>query len=81
MHNICKLREIYCDRQVSLYTPLEKGFQLNLQKLKKDSEVKMLSEINPDCPIMDKDRGSYLVAVDSSKHLQFNKIKEIKKKT
>lgn len=41
----------------------------------------MLSEINLECPIMDKDRGSYLVAVDSSKHLQFNKIKEIKKKT
>lgn len=81
MHNICKLREIYCDRQVSTYPPLENRFQLNLEKLKKDSEVKMLSEINLDCPIMDKDRGSYLVAVDSSKHLQFNKIKEIKKKT
>lgn len=81
MHNICKLREIYCDRQVSMYPPLENRFQLNLEKLKKDSEVKMLSEINLDCSIMDKDRGSYLVAVDSSKHLQFNKIKEIKKKT
>lgn len=81
MHNICKLREIYCDRQVSMYPPLENRFQLNLEKLKKDSAVKMLSEINLDCPIMDKDRGSYLVAVDSSKHLQFNKIKEIKKKT
>lgn len=81
MHNICKFREIYCDRQVSMYPPLENRFQLNLQKLKKDSEVKMLSEINLECPIMDKDRGSYLVAVDSSKHLQFNKIKEIKKKT
>lgn len=81
MHNICKLREIYCDRQVSMYPPLENRFQLNLQKLKKDSAVKMLREINLDCPIMDKDRGSYLVAVDSSKHLQFNKIKEIKKKT
>lgn len=79
MHNICKLREIYCDRQVSMYPPLENRFQLNLEKLKKDSAVKMLSEINLDCPIMDKDRGSYLV--DSSKHLQFNKIKEIKKKT
>lgn len=81
MHNICKLREIYCDRQVSTYPPLENRFQLNLEKLKKDSAVKMLSEKNLDCPIMDKDRGSYLVAVDSSKHLQFNKIKEIKKKT
>lgn len=81
MHNICKLREIYCDRQVSMYPPFENRFQLNLEKLKKDSAVKMLSEINLDCPIMDKDRGSYLVAVDSSKHLQFNKIKEIKKKT
>lgn len=81
MHNICKLREIYCDRQVSMYPPLENRFQLNLEKFKKNSAVKMLSEINLDCPIMDKDRGSYLVAVDSSKHLQFNKIKEIKKKT
>lgn len=81
MHNICKLREIYCDRQVSTYPPLENRFQLNLEKLKKDSAVKMLSKINLECPIMDKDRGSYLVAVDSSKHLQFNKIKEIKKKT
>lgn len=81
MHNICKLREIYCDRQISMYPPLENRFQLNLEKLKKDSAVKMLSEINLDCPITDKDRGSYLVAVDSSKHLQFNKIKEIKKKT
>lgn len=69
MHNMCKFREIYCDRQVSMYPPSENRFQLNLQKLKKDSEVKMLSEINLDCPIMDKDRGSYLVAVDSSKHL------------
>lgn len=64
-----------------MYPPLENRFQLNLEKLKKDSAVKMLSETNLECPIMDKDRGSYLVAVDSSKHLQFNKIKEIKKKT